>query len=121
MEKPSAEHDGEGADERHRHGGERDDGGAPGLQEEDDHDAPPAAIASSKRMHHGLDGMAHEDGGVIDHGVIHAVREILLQLFHRAADIGGQLQGVGAGCLEDRQGDGGFVVEQASAGRSCRR
>ena len=37
IEKPQRQHHRERADERHRHGDQRDDRGAPGLQEHDDH------------------------------------------------------------------------------------
>jgi hypothetical protein len=37
IEKPSSVHHREGADQRHRHREQRDDRGAPGLQEQDHH------------------------------------------------------------------------------------
>ena len=113
--KAQREHHGEGADQRHRHCGQRDDGGAPGLEKQDD-DQHDQQRGLQQRMHDRLDRVAHEDGGVIHHGVVHAVREVLLQLLHGAPHVGGELQGIGPGRLKDRQGYGGLVVEQRTQG-----
>ena len=63
-------------------------------------------------MDDGLDGVPHEHGRIIDDGVIDAFGEVFLQLLHGGADVLGQFEGVGAGHLEDGDGDGGLVVQE---------
>ena len=109
--KSQRQHDRKRADEGNRHRHQRDDGGAPGLQENNDHDHD-QQDRLDQRVHHRLDGVPHEDRRVIDHRIIHAVGKILLQFLHRLADVRRELEGVGAGRLEDRQGHGGLVVQQ---------
>ena len=68
IEKPKAEHHGEGADDRHRHGDQRDDGGAPGLQEHDHHQHH-QGDSFQQRVDDRLDRFADELGGVVHHAV----------------------------------------------------
>jgi len=63
-------------------------------------------------MNHRFDRVPHKYRRVIDHGIIDALGEIFLQLFHGAADMLGEVERVGAGRLEDWQGDSGFVVQE---------
>ena len=63
-------------------------------------------------MHHRLDGIAHEVGGVIDDGIFQPVGEILRKLRHGGADIVADLDGVGARGLEDGQRHRLLVVQQ---------
>ena len=79
MENPKRQHHGERADEGNRHRGERNDGGAPGLQEDDDDDDH-QEDRLQQGMHHRLDGMPHENRRIINHRVIHAVGKVLFQL-----------------------------------------
>ncbi len=63
-------------------------------------------------MHHRIDGFVHEGGGVVDDVVLDPFWEILLQALHGLAHAISHLQSVGAGPLEDPQGDGLVIVEQ---------
>ncbi len=108
-------HDREGADQRHGHGDQRDDRGAPALQEQDHHEDHQDQ-GLEQGVDHRIDGFMHEDGGVVDDVVLDPLGEILLQALHGGADGVGHLQGVGARALEDRQGDGFLVVEVAAQG-----
>ena len=65
MEKPKQIHDREGADDGDRHRQQRNDRGAPGLQEQD-HDEDDQRDRFQQRVHHGLDRVAHEHGRVVD-------------------------------------------------------
>ena len=67
-------------------------------------------------MHHRFNGATHEDGRVVDNFVVHALREALLQLGHASAHRIGNLDGVGAGTLEHRDGNRRLVVEQGAQG-----
>jgi hypothetical protein len=86
MLKPSSQHHAEGADERDRHRGQRNDGRAPGLEENDHHNHH-QQDRLGQRVNHGLDGMPHEDGGIVNHRIINALREVLFQFLHLGADI----------------------------------
>ena len=74
----------EGADDRDRHGDQRNDRGAPGLQEQDDHQHD-QRDGFEQGVHHRLDRLAHEHRRVVDDPVVHALREILLELLHGLA------------------------------------
>ncbi len=104
-------HHREGADQRHRHGGQRNDRGAPGLQEQDHHQHH-QHDGFEQRVHHCLDGAAHEDGRVVDDLVIHALGEALLELGHALAHQVRDGDGIGARPLEDRDGHRWLVVQQ---------
>ena len=116
IEKPKAEHDGEGADDRDRHGEQRDDRGAPGLQEHDDHQHH-QDHRFQQGMNDRVDRFAHELGRVVHDAVC---RRLPGSPFDSSAIVArtsvGQLQRVGAGRLEDRDGDGRLVVEQRAQG-----
>ena len=105
------QHHAEGADERHRHCGQWNNGRTPGLEKQDHHQHD-QQDRLGQRVNDGLDGMPHKHGRIIDHGIIHALREVFLQFLHLGADIGGQLQGVGPGGLENRDGHRRLVVQQ---------
>jgi len=109
--KSQPEHDGEGPDQRHGHGRERDDGRAPRLQKENNnnHDQEDRF---NQRVNDGLDGMPHEHGRIIDDRKIDALGKILFQFLHGVTDIGGKLQGVGAGQLEDGNRHRRFIIQQ---------
>ena len=81
-EKPNAEHHREGADQRHRHGDERDDRRAPGLQE-DHHDDDDEQDRLEQRLDDRANRLAHEDRRVVDDAVVHALGKRLLQPLHR--------------------------------------
>ena len=99
-----------GADERHRHGDERDHARPPALQEHD-HDDDDEQDRLAERLEHVGQRLADEDGRVVGDRVLQARREVLLQLDHLRVDGVGRLDRVAAGELEDRQRDGGASVE----------
>ncbi|MNS26849.1 hypothetical protein D3C72_587850 [compost metagenome] len=108
-------HHGEGTDQRYRHGHQRDDRGTPGLQEQDD-DQHHQHQRFEQGVHHGFDGTTDEHGRVIDDAVVHALGEVLLQLGHLRPHFVGDLDGVGAWALEDRDGHRRLVVQQRTQG-----
>ncbi len=110
---PEHAHDGERADHRHRHGQQRDDGGAPGLQEQDD-DQHDEDDRLDQRMHDGLDRRAHELGRVVDDLVLDALGHRFLQFLHLGSHAIGDRDRVGAWRREDRDGDGILVVQQGA-------
>ena len=81
------------------------------MQEDDDHDHHEQK-GFEERVHHRFNGMAHEHRRVIHDGVVDAFREAFLQLIHRPPNVFGELDGIGARGLEDRQRHGGFVVQE---------
>ena len=78
MENPSSGNRAEGADQGHRHGEQRDQGGAPALQEEKDHEND-----QNQRFDQGLLDFLHpfrdRQGGVEGHHVIETGRKAFLQ------------------------------------------
>ena len=103
---------GEGAHNGHRHGGQRNDGGAPVLQEQHHHQHDQDQRLD-QRLDDGLDRVAHEVGRVVDDVVFEPFGEVAGHLVHGRLDVGGQLQGVGARRLEDANGHGRLAVEVA--------
>ena len=103
-------HHGEGADDGHRHGHQRDDGRPPALEEQqDDHgheddrvDQGPADL---------VDRLANERRGVVDDGVIEPRRESFLQLFHLGPDEVCGLERIRTRPLVDRERDRRAAVE----------
>ena len=81
-EKPNAEHHGERADERHRHGDQRNDRGPPRLQEHH-HDDDDQQDGFEQRFDDGADRLAHVDRRVVDDAVVDAVGKRLLERLHR--------------------------------------
>ena len=112
-------HHGECADDRHRHRQERNDGSPPGLEEQDDHQYH-QRDRFQQRVDHRLDRRAHELCGVVDDLVGYALGHVLLDLGHGGADVVGDLERVGARCLEDRDRHRLFVVEQRAQAVSGR-
>ena len=108
-------HHREGADERDGHGDERDDGGPPGLEEEDD-DEDDEDDGLEEGVDDGVDGLPHEDGGIVGDGVVDALGELRLQFGHFVAHRLGHGEGVRSGELEDTHADGLLVVDEAAQG-----
>jgi hypothetical protein len=101
----------EGADHRHRHCQERNDGGAPGLQEQDHHQHH-QRDGFQQRVHHRLDRGAHELRRVVGDAVFHAFGHVLVDLRHRLAHVGRDVERVGVGRLEHADADRVVVIEQ---------
>ncbi|KWT85151.1 hypothetical protein APY03_3954 [Variovorax sp. WDL1] len=101
----------EGADDGHRHRQQRNDGSAPGLQEQDDHQHD-QRDGFEQCVHHGIDGGAHELRRVVGDAVLQPFGHELRQLVHRLAHIGGDLQRVGTRRLEHADAHGLLVVQQ---------
>ncbi|MNF32813.1 hypothetical protein D3C84_136120 [compost metagenome] len=104
-------HHGKGTDQGYRHRHQRDDRSAPGLQEQDHHQHNQYQ-GFEQGMDDRFDGATYEDGRVIDDAVVHAFGEALFELGHFLPDLVGDLDGIGAGALEDRDGHRWLVVEQ---------
>ena len=106
---------GERADDRHRHRDQRNDGRAPGLQEQDHHQHD-QHHRLEQRGDHGIDRVAHEHRRVVDRGPAHIRWKARRQLVHPGAHGVGNFEGVGARRLEDADGDR-FLVVQLGAQR----
>ncbi len=63
-------------------------------------------------MDHRFDRCAHELRRVVGDAVFQAFRHVLVQLFHRLADVGRDIERIGARCLEHTHADGRIVVQQ---------
>ena len=92
----------EGADQRNRDGNDRNDRGAPGLQEQEYH-ADDQQDGDEDRRHHLMHRLSNEDGRIVDDDVIDAWRKILLQALHGVEHLVLDLQRIGAGLGEDQQ------------------
>ena len=103
-------HHEEGADQRHRDRRERDDGGAPGLQEQHHHQHDQDDGLEDGRPD-GVHRLLDELSGIVDDGVLEAGREALRQVVHRRLHRLRRRQGVGARPLEDADADGRVAVE----------
>ena len=108
-------HDRQRADERHRNGEQRDDGGTPALQEKNDHEDD-EQHGLDERGEHGFDRGSDKLGGVIIDAVVDARREALLQLGEACIHGVGGLDGVAARELEHAERDGVVTVHVGLAG-----
>ncbi|MNF25982.1 hypothetical protein D3C84_66080 [compost metagenome] len=108
-------HHGKGTDQRYRHSDQRNDRGAPGLQEQDHHEYHEDQCFE-EGVNHRLDGAAHEDRRVIDDAEVHAFGEALLQFGHFRPHFVGDFDGVGTRTLEDRDRHRRLVVQQGTQG-----
>ena len=103
-------HEEKAADQRDRYGDQRNDGGTPGLQEQDHHqDDQHDGLADG--VDHRVDRLLDELRRVVDDGVFDAGRKPLRQLCHQIGDALGGVERIGAGPLENGERDGGIVVE----------
>ena len=105
-------HGGEGAHNSHRHGNERDDGGAPVLQEDEHHNRH-QSDGVAQGLEHLDNRFLDERRGVVNDFIIQPLGEALFQLVHLVIHTLGGGQGVGAGQLEDGQRHRGLAVEGA--------
>src|SRR5690606_35470998 len=74
-------HRGERADQRYRYRGERDDCGAPAL-EENEHDDYDQDDTTHEGLHHVAQALTDEDGRVAGDGVLHTRRKAISKLLH---------------------------------------
>ena len=81
--KPMRRHDGERADDRHRHGDQRNQRRPPVLQEQQ-HDDGHQDDGVAQRLEDLVDRLVDERRRVVDDGVVDALGEALLQLLHLA-------------------------------------
>ena len=81
----------EGADRGDRYRDERDERGAPGLQEEDD-DQHYQRDRLQQCVQDRFDRLAHELGRIVQNPVVHPFGEVLLQLLHGLADGLGEIE-----------------------------
>ena len=111
IENPSSGKHGEHAHQRDRHGEERNQRRAPALQE-DEHHQHHQADGLEQRDENLLDARLHGRGGIEGDFVVHAGRKTLLEILHRRAHGGGNIQRVGTGKLKGRDDTGWFSVER---------
>ena len=97
-------HGGEGADERHRHSGGRDQHRAPVLQEDENDDQHQNGRLDQRAINFGDRG-PHEFRGVVRDAVDEALREALRELVHFRFHLIGDRDRVGV--RQERDGDAG--------------
>jgi len=107
---PEGRHGGERADDRHRHGNQRDHRGAPVLQE-DQHDNRHQGHRVAERLEDLVDRLGDVGGGVVVDAVVEPLGKPLLEHRHLRLDPLGRGQGVRAGQLEYADAGRGVVVE----------
>jgi len=95
-------HGGERADDRHRHGDQRDQRRTPVLQEHEDHDRH-QDHGVQERLEDLVDRLADVGRGVVVDAVVDPLGKLLLEFGHLGLDRVGRVQGVGAGQLGDGQ------------------
>ena len=97
-----AEHvqSGEAADQRHRHRGDRDQGSAPVLQEQEHHQHHEQHRLAQREQHF-ADRHPHEPRRVVGHRIGHALRKARHDFVHGLHDAVGDLERVGARQQED--------------------
>ena len=109
------QHDGKRADERNGESEKRNDGSAPGLEENEDD-----KNNEDERFNEGVadsaNGFANEDGGIVGDGVVDTLGEGFFEALHGLANLERGFEGVGAGTLGDGKSGGRFVVEKAAQG-----
>ena len=106
-------HDGEGADQGHRHRRERNDRSTPGLQEHEHHDDH-EQDRFEQGVNHGFDRLVHEHRRVIGDAELDPWRKGFLQLRHLGAHVFGELQRIRSRLLEDGHGNRAFVVQRGA-------
>ena len=101
---------GKGADQRHRHRGERNQGCAPVLQEQE-HNEEHQRHRLQQSLYHLAYRYFDETRGVVHVLEFHADRESLRNLRHGLADILGDVERIGARLQEDAEQRGLFAVD----------
>ena len=95
---------GEGTDQRNRHGNQRNQRGAPVLEEDEDDDGNHHQ-RFGQRLEHFRDRCLDELGGVEGNDIVHPRREFRAQFVHAGAYALGHFQRVGAGLQIDADSD----------------
>ena len=85
------------------------------LAEEQEDDEGHEHEGDDQRAHDLLDGRGHEHGGIPEHVVDQVVGEALLQIVHDFADMARDVDGIGAGRLENADRRRRRTVEAAVA------
>jgi len=101
--------EGEGPHQRYRHGEHGNERGPAVLQKDVDHDED-QDHGFEQGLYDLVDGGGDEFRGVVGNGVVHTGREVAGLLGHEFAELFDDIEGVGAGKLEDLDGTGGFAV-----------
>ena len=104
------EHDGEGADQRHRNGDQRNQGRPQVAQEEED-DGEHEQNGFADGLENGLDGAVDEDRRIVGNIGAHAIRQLLDQVRQLGAQRFRQFERVGGGLLDDADADRRTPVE----------
>ena len=108
------QHYGESADDRHRHGHERDQRGAPIAQEQEYHQGD-ENDGDDQRADDLLDGRGHEHGRVPENAICEIIGEARCELAHCVANPLGDLDRIGARGLVDADRRRGRAIEAAVA------
>jgi hypothetical protein len=103
----------ERADDGHRHGDDRNDGGAPFLQKQH-HDQHHEQRGFEQGFDHLVYRLSDEHRRVVDDRVVDPLRKALLERGHRGTHILRQFQRVGARLQKHRHRHRGAIVEQAA-------
>ena len=103
-------HQEERPDQRYRNRDQRNDGGAPSLQEQDDHQHDQQNGLADGLLHR-VDRLLDELGRVIDDGVFHPDRQARRDQLHGRADFPRGRQRVRARSLEHCERDRGIEIE----------
>ncbi len=102
--------DGEGSHQGHRHRQQRDEGGPPPLEEDEDHQDD-----QHQRLEEGMldlvDPLGDRQGGVERHRVLKVRREALTQLRHQFLGVVGRFKCVGSRHLVEGNQGTGLAVE----------
>ena len=108
------QHHGERADDRHRHGNQRDQR-RPQLAEEQEHHQSHEDDCLDQRANDLFDRRGDEDRGVEEHGVGEIIGEARRQGIHGFANAAGHIDGIGPRRLVDADRGRGCAIEAAVA------
>ena len=97
---PNDAHQQKAANEGNRNRNNRDDGGAPSLQEQDDHDNN-KADCFEQRADNFIDRLLNELRRIVNNTVVDTRREVLLRLLHRRLHACRRRQCIGTGTLKN--------------------
>ena len=110
MENPKQREQGEGADQRHRHRQQRNQGRPPALQENEHHEDD-QHDGLDQRVFDFLHALGDRQRGVERDDVVQVGRKALLERRHELLGAVGGVHGIGAGQLVECDQGAGFAVE----------